>query len=434
MSFLSYLSNLAANIVSYKDFLLLCTPITASIILITDFVSSLLRGAHFRAKVFGTGGLMFGPGMTGDNKISEKSRVGNTCPDPIGEGPNGIESSGGDKSTRGPSVTPTTPSGRSSKNGLEELIFTYVTNLERVSPNGRVFSVDDNFFQGKFLPMFRVADEPPEDDVEGRRIYRYFQGKKRMFEFQFQGRLKQRPEGKLWLSVEIDHPVKIGVFQRAILKACCSFIRRTNKCFHYSFGDETEENARNGSYEKPHVAFGLEYALERLIISEPGDPLPVVGGKLHEPDAKRRRKGAPGSFPGWNTKVTYTMAIWSAYVDFVQWRILNLPGIRPFFMSKMFGTQPMNVVYYSLGSSSDADSDLRERPHLRKDLNIFSHYEIGNVRHTEGGNTQRYIDLQEVERAAAGSRKGFPMSPEVDAVSHRKQNLISIPFLCGWWL
>jgi len=314
----------------------------------------------------------------------------------------GIEQSG---SILGASATsrPLPKSGKSvaepRNNGLDDLHLIYVNSLgsgERVPTNEQGFSIDDDFFVGKFLPMFRVADEPSEDDVEGRKTYTHFKGKKRMFEFQFQGRLKQRPEGKLWISLEFDRPLKIGSIQRMFLQGCLNFIRRTNKCFHYSFGDE--DTAGNGTYEKPHVAFAMEYALDRLVVTKAGETPPAFGGAtrdIDEPDvdASRRKKGVPGSFPGWNTDDIYTMSIWSAYVDFVTWRILNLPGIRSFLMSSIFGSKPINVVFYSMRESLGA---IDKRPHFRKDLKIISHYEIGHRRHTQGGYTQKYMEQVDV--------------------------------------
>jgi len=312
----------------------------------------------------------------------------------------GIEQSG---SILGASAIsrPLPKSGRSvaepRNNGLDDLHLIYVNSLgsgERVPTNKRGFSIDDDFFVGRFLPMFRVADEPSEDDVEGRETYTHFKDKKRMFEFQFQGRLKQRPEGKLWISLEFDRPLKIGSIQRMFLQGCLNFIRRTNKCFHYSFGNE--DTAGNGTYEKPHVAFAMEYALDRLVVTKAGETPPAFGGAtrdIDEPNVADRKKGVPGSFPGWNTDDIYTMSIFSSYVDFVTWRILNLPGIRSFLMSSIFGSKPINVVYYSMGESLDASD---KRPHLRKDLKIFSHYEIGNSGHTQGGHTQKYMEQVDV--------------------------------------
>ena len=61
--------------------------------------------------------------------------------------------------------------------------------------NGSPYYINNDYFEGNFLPIFRVNDEPPEDDKEGRKLFQYFRGKKRMFEFQFQGRFKKEVEG-----------------------------------------------------------------------------------------------------------------------------------------------------------------------------------------------------------------------------------------------
>ena len=42
----------------------------------------------------------------------------------------------------------------------------------------------------------------------------------------------------------------------------------------------------------------------------------------------------------YNTKDTYTVSIWSAYVDFIEWKVLNLPAIRLFSLSSVIGNQP----------------------------------------------------------------------------------------------
>jgi hypothetical protein len=60
-----------------------------------------------------------------------------------------------------------------------------------------------------------------------------------------------------------------------------------------------------------------------------GGTITKLGGDIEE-DAEsiKRRKKAPIA---WNTKDTHAMALWSAYVDFLDWKVFNLPGIRPFF-------------------------------------------------------------------------------------------------------
>eukprot|EP00956_Cyclotella_meneghiniana_P032976 scaffold92575_cov20-Cyclotella_meneghiniana.AAC.1 len=49
------------------------------------------------------------------------------------------------------------------------------------------------------------------------------------------------------------------------------------------------------------------------------------------------------------------MALWSAYVDWVDWQILNFPGIRPFSVTSVAGVQPIKVNLYTIrdGGASD---------------------------------------------------------------------------------
>lgn len=105
---------------------------------------------------------------------------------------------------------------------------------------------------------------------------------------------------------------------------------------HDRFGDisaMTEENIASGNYEKPHLAFPLEFAIDRLHITQPSESPPPLGGEIFEDasEVKARKKGAPGSFLGWNTKDIYTMALWSAYIDFPSVRFCLLHYVIMYF-------------------------------------------------------------------------------------------------------
>jgi len=39
----------------------------------------------------------------------------------------------------------------------------------------------------------------------------------------------------------------------------------------------------------------------------------------------------------------YTMAFWSAYINFIDWKVIGLPGIRPFSIASMIGEQPLTL-------------------------------------------------------------------------------------------
>jgi len=120
--------------------------------------------------------------------------------------------------------------------------------------------------------------------------------------------------------------------------------------------------------------------------------LPALGTHLGDEQFER----CDQDFLGWNTENTFTMALWSDQINFSLWNVLNLPGgIRPFGISSCIGKLPINVVYYSVGGRHNSEDDVvgkRDGRHLQGDLDVYAHYEIGNVLHTEGGYTQRYID------------------------------------------
>ena len=69
--------------------------------------------------------------------------------------------------------------------------------------------------------------------------------------------------------------------------------------------------------------------MNRVVATPPGQIPPQLGTEIVEdPDSiKRRKKGMRLQY---NTTDTYTFSLWSQYVDFLDWRCLNLPGIRPF--------------------------------------------------------------------------------------------------------
>jgi hypothetical protein len=85
------------------------------------------------------------------------------------------------------------------------------------------------------------------------------------------------------------------------------------------------------------MSFTVEGSLDRLVVSKPGDTLPTLGGAIHEdPESIKRQK--KGQLVDWNTRDTYTMALWTSYVDFLDWKVINLPGIRPFGLASVLGT------------------------------------------------------------------------------------------------
>ena len=100
------------------------------------------------------------------------------------------------------------------------------------------------------------------------------------------------------------------------------------------------------------MAFPVEEGMDRVVATPLGQTPPVLGSEIYEdPDLlRRRRKGAKVD---WNIDETYTFCLWSAYVDFLEWRCINLPGIRPFDLANVIGPQHLNLTLYDIEENSE---------------------------------------------------------------------------------
>ena len=245
---------------------------------------------------------------------------------------------------------------------------------ERVTPNAsEPFHLSSEWFEMDMVAMIRTPDVDNPSLTHGTpsniRAMEYMTGKQRRFEFQYQLQLKKVPTGKqVYFACELDEPIKMGIIQRAFVGAAMAFVKTTNNNFHYSI--QGSKKSPDGKYEKPHMSFLVEDGLNRLVVSKPGETTPKLGGVIDE-DAEsiKRRKKSPIA---WNTKDTYTMALWSAYVDFLDWKVLNLPGIRPFSLASVLGKQSINFTMYLIDDNRGNDK------HYQKDIENVVNLEMSN--------------------------------------------------------
>lgn len=244
----------------------------------------------------------------------------------------------------------------------------------RIYPNAiAAYPLDTDYFTGTMMILIRTpdVDDPFAVRTEENAVTtKYFTGKQRRFEFQFQLRLKKVPTGRVYFACELEESFKMGMIQRAFVGAAMAFVRTTNSSFHYSMTGNPE--SPDGRYENPHMAFPVEGSMDRLVATLAGEPVPTLGGPIYEdPESLKRRK--KGGLVDWNTTDTYTMALWSAYVDFLDWRCLNLPGIRPFDLCSVIGRQPIILTLYDLPDDRESDK------HYRRDMTNIVRIEMGNA-------------------------------------------------------
>ncbi len=247
----------------------------------------------------------------------------------------------------------------------------------RIIPNSsKLHTLENPLFTGTMLAMIRTpnVDDPtlPSGTACNETVSSYFRDKQRRFEFQFQVSLKKRPDGAIYFACEVDDSIKLGMVQRAFVYSAMAFCKKMNNSFHYSLSGGKEEE--DGKYEKVHIGFPVEMGFDRLVVTKPGEPIPKLGEAIYEdPElVKLRKKGIHKI--DWNTEDTYTFAVWSAYVDFLDWSSLNLPGLRPFSLAGITGPQHITLTLFCI--SPDLDK------HYRADMDILAEIELSNTEHT----------------------------------------------------
>lgn len=271
-------------------------------------------------------------------------------------------------------------------------------NGERIIPNSKPVKIDNECFEGEVLLLIRTpdvdqpADSPPSLPM-AKHVSDYMQGRQRRFEFQFRIKFKKPPTGPIFLGCEVPQPVKLGRITKGLTSILLAMIRRINSGFHYSWGVDkktTKEDLESGNYENTHLSFPVEASMDRIVITKPGETPPELGSELPETDAsvKRRRKQGAGCVD-WNTTDTYTMCLWSAYVDWLQWKCVNVAGVRPFPLGSVLGTQPIYLCVYEIKDIANEDYK-KERPaHSRKRLSVYSRMEFSHIEKTSGGMSEQ---------------------------------------------
>jgi len=274
------------------------------------------------------------------------------------------------------------------------------SNQRRIIPNGEPVPIENDEFSGHVYLLVRTPDvdsskEPKPDLASAQAASEYLKGRQRRFEFQFQFKLKKVPTGPLFLGCEGEKRFKLGRVAKGLVSFLLAMIGRINSGFHYSWGitkDTTEEDIESENYEKIHLAFPVEASMDRIIVSKPGEPLPKLGQELPEtPESvKNRRRNGAGTVE-WNTENTYTMCLWSAYMDWTQWRVMNVPGLRAFPLSVVTGTQPIYLCVYEIKEITNEEYKKRKPPHIRKNIDVFCRLEMSHMDKTAEAISDRLL-------------------------------------------
>lgn len=278
---------------------------------------------------------------------------------------------------------------------LHQLCIIDTGTLQRIIPNAEPITLENDYFTIQIMLLIRTPDvdtpdkTPPTLSSMAQATSEYMRGRLRRFEFQFRVNFKKVPTGPIFLGCEVERKIKLGRITKGLTSFLLAMIRRINSGFHYSWGVDkktTNEDLKEGNYEKTHLSFPVEASMDRIVITKPGETPPELGQELPETDAsvKRRRKSGAGCIQ-WNCDDTYTMCLWSAYVDWIEWKCMNVVGVMPFPLGVVLGTQPITLCVYEIKNISNADYKKQKPPHLRKSMEVFTRLEFSHLHKTEGG-------------------------------------------------
>jgi hypothetical protein len=139
--------------------------------------------------------------------------------------------------------------------------------------------------------------------------------------------------------------------------------------------------------------------MNRVVESLPGETPPLLGAPIDEKP-----------FDGvWKANHTYTFALWSAYVDFVEWKVLNLPAIRPFSLAGIVGRQPIEM---NLFVHEDADRQIPRTLICKLEVSHAEHSGLGPAALTVTAGNDVFEDSTVVDDDLAAGiyvRSGDPL-------------------------
>ena len=233
---------------------------------------------------------------------------------------------------------------------------------QRVYPNIVATNIDNELFHGKMLLMFRTTPDKNVVQPSENPFLNHFKGKQRRFEFQWQFKLKNIPEGGVFFCAELDNPIHLNVIQRAVINTALKFVKKMNKGFSYYISE---------SHDYPsYSSFPVGTSMDRFTVSKPGEPLPELGRDIIEDEATMKERKRGKTIIEWNTDDVYTMSLWSAYLDWTDWQLMNFPGIPKIDITSLVGIQPIKLNLFTTPGVSGPVAGKDVKRHIVKSIEI----------------------------------------------------------------
>lgn len=218
--------------------------------------------------------------------------------------------------------------------------------------DNEAYTINSDIFVGKALLKIPTGEHPSPNSA-------FFEKNPRLqFSIDVQGQFTRRPQGSLWIGVELAGPLQVSWMQKQFLKTILAAGNSMSSSpLHHSFEGGLDEE---GSV--PHVMVPFQVGADRLVVTPPGEEPPplCVDGFPAEQDCR----GAPLEL---SAGTTYSINFKSSTLDFLNWSAVNLklPGCSGGLdLGAFVGTTPIRVACYHYKGDAGGDHLFADREYL----------------------------------------------------------------------
>ena len=239
---------------------------------------------------------------------------------------------------------------------------------QRVRVNAEPLPIESDLFVGEMAMLSRPTHSA-ELEASGYSTKWYFGGKTRSWEVRVQGRFKRKPEGALFVGIEIYdfcYDLQPSLSTYALERLVMPLFRRAvhPASLHFSRGSRPHQS------EDPEalaiIAEGIG-ALDQLIDTPAGETPPELmsdleshGLRKNAMPASEYRRRAEAITAALDTSTTYTFCVWgiSRFANMLDWTACGvLP--RPLPLSWSLYDWPTHLVCYELAAESSGRGSAR---------------------------------------------------------------------------
>eukprot|EP01134_Creolimax_fragrantissima_P004910 CFRG4910T1 len=208
---------------------------------------------------------------------------------------------------------------------------------KRVMANSREpISFETEMFVGKVI--FKFATNPVDP------VYApYFEGKKRMFEVQVQGRFKEDiSASSCLLGLEGTYHLEVGLLGKGLVHLVTKFVYALTPGAQANLGDK---HLSNEPCLRPWIlCMPLSTTVDCFIETPPGADPPALGVDML-PEVMTKSEWS--KLDTYSADNIYSISMHGMYVDFVKWNAVGIPGIGATDLKKILGSAPLRIVAFA---------------------------------------------------------------------------------------